>query len=204
MLGFPLENSLSIVQKTFPVPVTLNFRFSHTVKTPSTLIFKAYSIVNWRSFFWSTPYVMIAPEWSPKDHHDSEAGDEEHEQLLTLLDPPFDLLHLQDVAHLKIRLEIEFLDINLTKESSPFSSMLFTVSSTGGFYRKPYSTVDLKLQTIKSAKKENSSPFMNSVLQNRITRVENQEKTRVWEDSNLCSETSIKTTVQELHESILG
>jgi hypothetical protein len=33
--------------------------------------------------------------------HDSEAGDEKHKQLLTLLDPPLDLLHLQDVAHLK-------------------------------------------------------------------------------------------------------
>ncbi len=45
---------------------------------------------------------MIVSEWSSKDDHDdSEAGDEEHEQLLTLLDPPLDLLHLQDVAHLK-------------------------------------------------------------------------------------------------------
>ncbi len=77
--------------------------------------------------------------------------------------------------------------------------MLFTVYSTGWFYRKPYSTVVLKLHTIKFAKKENSSLFMNSVLQNRITRVEHQTKTRVWEDSSLCSETSIKTTVQEFH-----
>jgi hypothetical protein len=61
---------------------------------------------------------MIVSERSSKDHHDSEAGDKEHEQLLTLLDPPLDLLHLQDVAHLKIRLEIEFSDINLTKDSS--------------------------------------------------------------------------------------
>ncbi len=60
---------------------------------------------------------MIVSEWSSKDH-DSEAGDEEHEQLLTLLDPPLDLLHLQDVAHLKKRPEVEFLNINLTKDSS--------------------------------------------------------------------------------------
>jgi hypothetical protein len=44
---------------------------------------------------------MIVSERSSKDDHNSEAGDEEHEQLLTLLDPPLDLLHLQDVAHLK-------------------------------------------------------------------------------------------------------
>jgi hypothetical protein len=80
------------------------------------MIFKAYSIVNWRSFFCSNLDLLIVSEWSWKDHDDSEAGDEEHEQLLTLLDPPLDLLHLQDVAHLEIRLEMEFLDINLTKD----------------------------------------------------------------------------------------
>ncbi len=96
--------------------------------------------------------------------HDSEAGDKEHEQLLTLLDPPLDLLHLQDVAHLKIRPEMEFLDINLTKDSSLLLHAIFTVYSTGGFYRKPYSTEVLKLHTIKSAKQENSSLFMNSIL----------------------------------------
>ncbi len=35
-----------------------------------------------------------------------------------------------------------------------FCSMLFTVSSDGGFYRKPYSTLVLKLHTKKSAKQK--------------------------------------------------
>ncbi len=70
---------------------------------------------------------------------------------------------------------------------------VFTVSSTGEFYRKP------SLRTIKSAKQENSSLFMNSILLNRKTRVENQTKTRVREDSSLCPETSTKTAVQEFH-----
>ncbi len=33
---------------------------------------------------------------------------------------------------------------------------------------------------------------MNSILLNGKTRVENQTKTRVWEDLSLCSETSTK------------
>jgi hypothetical protein len=41
---------------------------------------------------------------------------------------------------------MEFLDMNLTKDPS-FCSILFTVSSTGGFYRKPGSTLPFKLHT---------------------------------------------------------
>jgi hypothetical protein len=40
---------------------------------------------------------------------------------------------------------------------------------------------------------------MNSILQNRKIRVENQTKTRVWEDSSLCPETSTKNAIQEFH-----
>jgi hypothetical protein len=43
-----------------------------------------------------------------------------------------------------------------------FSSMLFTVPSTGGFYRRPYST--FKIHTKKSVKRDNSSLFLKSIL----------------------------------------
>jgi hypothetical protein len=45
--------------------------------------------------------------------------------------------------------------------------MLFTVPSNGGFYRKPYSTMVLKMHTKKSAKKENLSINMNSLFLER-------------------------------------
>jgi hypothetical protein len=57
--------------------------------------------------------------------------------------------------------------------------MLFTVSSSGGFYRKPYSTPVLKIKK-KIAKQEDSSLFMNSILQNGKMRVKNLRKTRVY------------------------
>ncbi len=99
---------------------------------------------------------MIVSEWSSKDHDDSEAGDEEHEELLTLLDPPLDLLHLQDVAHLKIRLEMEFLDINLTKNLSlllhaihgPFYWRILQKTTFYSSFKTPYN---------KSTKQENLS-----------------------------------------------
>jgi hypothetical protein len=50
--------------------------------------------------------------------------------------------------------------------------MLFTVSSTGGLSRNPYSTLDFKMPTKKSAKQENSILFMNSILYNGKMRVE--------------------------------
>ncbi len=40
---------------------------------------------------------------------------------------------------------------------------------------------------------------MNSILYNGERRVENQTKTRVWEVSSLCPETSTKNAVQEFH-----
>ncbi len=49
----------------------------------------------------------------------------------------------------------------------------------------------------KSAKQENSSLFMNSILLNRKMRVENQTKTRLWKDLSLCPEISNKNAVQE-------
>jgi hypothetical protein len=60
---------------------------------------------------------------------------------------------------------MEFLDIN---------SILFTVPSTGGFERKPFSSLVLKILTKKYPKQENSSLFMNGKM-----RVENQTNTRV-------------------------
>jgi hypothetical protein len=58
--------------------------------------------------------------------------------------------------------ELEFLDMNYQK-TRVFCSMLFTVLSTRGLYRKPNSTLVLKLHK-KSAKQENTSLFMNSML----------------------------------------
>ncbi len=80
-----------------------------------------------------------------------------------------------------------------------FCSMLFTVSSTGGFYRKPYSTLVYNSMQKKFPNEGNSSLFMNSFLQNRKMKEENKTKTRVWEDSRLCLETLNKTAVQESH-----
>jgi hypothetical protein len=40
---------------------------------------------------------------------------------------------------------------------------------------------------------------MNSILLNGNIRVENHTKTRVWEDSSLCQETSTKNDIQEFH-----
>ncbi len=62
-----------------------------------------------------------------------------------------------------------------------FCSILFAVPSTSGFYRKFYTTLVLKLHTKKSAK----------------------QKTRVWEDSSLCPETSTKLAAQEFHHCFL-
>ncbi len=49
------------------------------------------------------------------------------------------------------------------KKIQAFCSMQFTVPSTGGCYRKQYSTLGLKIHTKKSAKQENSSLFLNSI-----------------------------------------
>jgi hypothetical protein len=58
--------------------------------------------------------------------------------------------------------------------------VLFWVPSTGGFKRKPYSSLVLKILSKKSAKKENSGLFMNSILYNGKMRVENQKKAPVY------------------------
>jgi hypothetical protein len=69
--------------------------------------------------------------------------------------------------------------------------MLFKVPSTGGF-KKTILLPGFQNPLKKSAKQENSSLFMNSILKNGNMRVENQTKTQVWEDSSLCPETSTK------------
>ncbi len=43
---------------------------------------------------------------------------------------------------------------------------------------------------------------MNSMLQNGKMRVENQTKTRVWEDSSIYTETLTKITIREFYLSI--
>jgi len=88
--------------------------------------------------------------------------------------------------------EVEYLDINLTK-ARVVCSMLFTHS--------PFYWRILKKTTLfsgftnpykKSAKQENSDLFKNSILLYGKIIVENQTKTRVWEDPSLCLETSTK------------
>jgi hypothetical protein len=64
---------------------------------------------------------------------------------------------LRGVAQQAAHPEMEFLDIKLTKVLSLFFRELFTVPSTGGFYRKPYSSLVLKNLTEKSAKQEISN-----------------------------------------------
>jgi hypothetical protein len=67
---------------------------------------------------------------------------------------------------------MEFLDINLAKDSMPF-----TVPFTGGFQRKPYSSLVLKIPPYKKfAKQENLSLFMNSIVWNGKMRVETRQK----------------------------
>ncbi len=53
--------------------------------------------------------------------------------------------------------------MNLTKGSSLLPDAIHSLS-TGEFYKKPYSSVVLKLHTKKSSKQENSSHFINSIL----------------------------------------
>ena len=86
---------------------------------------------------------------------------------------------------------------------APCYLQIFIVPSTGGFERKPYSSMVLKIRT-KFAKQENSSLFMISILWNIKIWIENQAKTRVWEDSSLCPEISTKNAVQEFHLNISG
>jgi hypothetical protein len=72
--------------------------------------------------------------------------------------------------------EMEVLDIKLTKEST-----LLLYHNTGGFLKKTKKTIlptlVLKIHTKKSAKQENSSLFMNSILWKGKMRVEHQTKT---------------------------
>ncbi len=86
-----------------------------------------------------------------------------------------------------------------------FSDLLLLHAKHSPFYmywrinRKRNSSLVLKVITKKSAKQENLSLFMNIILWNGKMRVENQTKTRVWEDSSLCPETLTKNVVQEFH-----
>ncbi len=65
------------------------------------------------------------------------------------------------------------------------------IPSTDRFYRKPYSTVVLKIHTKKNLR--NKKTRVDSWLafcRTGNTRVENQTKTQVSEDSSICPETS--------------
>ncbi len=94
--------------------------------------------------------------------------------------------------------EMEFLDISLTKGSS---LLLYAVCSP------PLLLEDFKKTILFSGSKNpnkkiretrKSSRFMNSILQNGKMRVENLTKLKS-ENSNLCLETSTKNAVQEFH-----
>jgi hypothetical protein len=75
--------------------------------------------------------------------------------------------------------EMEFFDVNLTKDSSLFLHAIHSLFYWR-IYREPNSTLVFKTHTKKSAKQENSSLFMNKILKNRKTRVKSQTKTRVF------------------------
>jgi hypothetical protein len=89
--------------------------------------------------------------------------------------------------------EMEFLDINLTKD---LIILLHAVHSP--FYwrisRRSSSSLVLIIITKESTKQGNLSLFMNSILQSGKIRLENWTKIRVWvwENSSLCPETSTK------------
>jgi hypothetical protein len=74
--------------------------------------------------------------------------------------------------------EMELLDSNLTKDSSLLFHAIHSLS-TGGFFRKPISILVLKYIQKKFAKQENSSLFMNSILQNGKMRVEKSSLRRI-------------------------
>jgi hypothetical protein len=78
---------------------------------------------------------------------------------------------------------MEFLDIKLTKVLSLLLRELFTVPSTGEFYRKPYSSLVLKNLTEKSAKQEISSLFIhekNGKMREGTRQRLESEKARVY------------------------
>ncbi len=92
--------------------------------------------------------------------------------------------------------EMDFLDINLRLESfAPCYSQSLLLADLKK--NKLYSTLVLKIFNKKPAKQGNSSLFLKIILQNRKIRVENQTKTRVWEDLSLCPETLTKNAVRE-------
>ncbi len=74
-------------------------------------------------------------------------------------------------------LEMEFSDINMKKDSSLLFHAIHSLS-TGGFIKENHTLLCmvLKIHTKKSAKQENSSLFVNRILQKGKERVENQTK----------------------------
>ncbi len=76
--------------------------------------------------------------------------------------------------------------------------MLFIVSSTGGL-KKPYSSLVFKILTINPQNKKTRIYSWIAFCRNGKMWVENQTKTRLWEDSSLSPETSTKNAVQEFH-----
>ncbi len=77
--------------------------------------------------------------------------------------------------------------------------MLFKVPSTGGFKRKPYSSLGFK----NPYKKIHETRKLESIHEQHFeawkSEGRNQIKTRVSEDSSLCPETPTKNADQEFH-----
>jgi hypothetical protein len=101
--------------------------------------------------------------------------------------------------------EVEFLDINLTEDSS-----LLRHAFHSPFYWRIWKKAILFLNLQSFQKKPRNKKTL--VYYSRIafcimekserkveSQVENQTKTQVWEDSGLCPETSTKNVVQEFH-----
>ncbi len=93
---------------------------------------------------------------------------------------------------------MEFLDINITKDSSlslhpilsPFYWRILRKTILYSCFNIPYKKIR-ETRKLESVHKEHVS--------NGKARVESQTKTRVREDSSLCPETSTKNGVQEFH-----
>ncbi len=82
------------------------------------------------------------------------------------------------------------------KDSSLLLHAIHNISTGGYLKRKPDFNLVLQIYIKKISETRKLGSINEYYL---VMRVENQTKTRVWEDSSLCLETSSKNVVQEFH-----
>ncbi len=110
----------------------------------------------------------------------------------------FRLVHQRTSRNMAAIPEMEFLDINLTKDSS---LLLHAIHSP--FYwrilKKTLLFLVFKILTKNPRNKKTQVNSWTGFCRTEKFRVDRQTKTHVWEDSSLCPETSTKNVVQEFH-----